>query len=85
MPPKSRPPLLQLLLRATLWTPAALALTILLIASWLATVALPLLAVLSFYSGDFKAACIYLASAIPSFLLARHLTKRLWEEPPSLL
>jgi hypothetical protein len=85
MKPKDRFPWFQLLWRATVWTPVALFISIILIGAGMATILLPLLGLVYFYFGDFKTGLIFTLAGIGSFLVARYMKKRFWEEPSSLL
>lgn len=78
-------PILQLLFKAVLWMPAAIFLMLLVIASWIAVVLLPIMAAVMLYTDQYPFAAAYLGAGILAFFSARFLTKKFWEEPPSLL
>lgn len=83
--PRQRPPLIGLLLRATLWTPVGILIAFAWIASICAAVAMPLIGVLRIWMGDYLLGSASLAVGLAAFFVARYITKKVWEDPPSLL
>ncbi len=77
--PKAYPPIVELVLQATVWMPVALLLSV----SWLvACGAVPVAAIMVavyLYVGDWWAAGFWTLAMAPLFLLARFLTRRLCE------
>jgi hypothetical protein len=71
--------------RATVFTPLALVISILLIGAGFSAILFPLLGPAYFYFGDFKTGLVFIVSGGASFLIARYMKKRFWDEPPSLL
>lgn len=85
MSDKAHPPLSELILRATLWMPIAILLSVLWLASWGMVALSPVMAAICLYGKEPLAAAYWIFGVIPAFLLARFLHRRLWEYPPSLL
>jgi len=75
---------LELLLRATLWTPVAVILFLSLLISSLALLFAPLLGAVYFYAGDWMAGTLWTMAAIAAFFIARFLQKALLGKSPFL-
>jgi cellulose synthase/poly-beta-1,6-N-acetylglucosamine synthase-like glycosyltransferase len=85
MKSKDRLPWFQLLWRATVFTPLALVISILLIGAGISAIFFPILGIAYFYFGDFKTGLAFILSGGASFFIARYMKKRFWDEPSSLL
>lgn len=83
--PGEKPPLLSLLLRATLWMPFGLFITALWFASVATVVLAPILGTIYLCSGDPILGLTLWAVAPAAFFIARYLKRRFWEPPSSVL
>lgn len=83
--PQKKPPFVGLLLRATLWTPVGILLMVIWLISSCATVMMPIVGLIQIWIGDYLFGIGSLAISPVAFFVARFMTKKIWEEPPSLL
>ena len=84
-PQRNRPPFFGLLLRATIWTPVAVLLTVVRLTAIGATFLMPILGILWLCLGDYLTGCGYLLLCPVAFFIARFMTRKFWEAPSSLL